>query len=208
MSDAYEFLGLPQSQWQFINTFADWVSAVGTVAAVWVSLWLARGATRPKGRVSANVMLLAGDGELSPHFLEISVGNVGDRPFTVTGVGWRVGLPFARRYAYQKTDGAPDYAPSDSLPLELQIGRRASWRIDLERVYKRDNTIWAQSFASMFLSKWPAVGLWTLRVQAFTSTGHVFTSKPSSDVIKKLREAHNGGSTAGKRVSSATPAAE
>lgn len=183
----YEFLGLPQSQWQFVNTFADWVSAVGTVAAVWVSLWLARNASRPKGRVNANVMLIAGNGELSPHFLDISVANTGDRPFTVTGVGWRVGLPFARRYAYQKTEGAPDYARSDPLPLELQIGRRASWRIDLARVYK--DTTWAQHFARGFLGKRPAIALWTLRVQAFTSTGHVFMAKPSDDVIKKLREA-------------------
>lgn len=189
MSDLYEFLGLPQSQWQFINTFADWVSAVGTVSAVWVSLWLARNASRPKGRITANVMLLAGDGELSPHFLDIAVANTGDRPFTVTGVGWRVGLPLSRRYAYQKTDGSPDYAPSDPLPFELHIGRRASWRIDLERVYKRDNTTWTQHFANKFLGKWPAIDLWTLRVQAFTSTGHVFTARPSDDVIRKLREA-------------------
>jgi hypothetical protein len=189
MSDLYEFLGLPQSQWEFINTFADWVSAVGTVAAVWVSLYLARNASRPKGRVNANVMFLAGGGELSPHFLDISVANTGDRPFTVTGVGWRVGLPFVRRYAYQKTDGAPDYASSDPLPLELQIGRRASWRIDLERVYKKDNTTWTQHLATNFLGKWPAIGLWRWRVQAFTSTGQVFMAKPSDDVIRKLREA-------------------
>jgi hypothetical protein len=35
------FLGIDQDRWNFINSFAPWLSAVGTLAAVFMSLYLA-----------------------------------------------------------------------------------------------------------------------------------------------------------------------
>ncbi len=33
-----EFLGLSEETWKFINSFADWFAAIGTLAAVVTSL--------------------------------------------------------------------------------------------------------------------------------------------------------------------------
>lgn len=132
----YEFLGLPQSQWEFINTFADWFSAIGTILAVWVSLWLARQASLPKARITASVMRKVGESGLGSEFLGIQIANVGDRPFIVTGLMWRAGLPFFRKHAFQPIENA-------LLPMELQLGRNGLWEIDLDRLYA-DGQTWPQ----------------------------------------------------------------
>ena len=35
------FLGLSKAHWELFNSFSTWLSAIGTIAAVVVSLWLA-----------------------------------------------------------------------------------------------------------------------------------------------------------------------
>jgi len=51
MSDPI-FLGLSKDEWVLINSFGNWLSAIGTVAAVWVSLHLANRISTPKANVS------------------------------------------------------------------------------------------------------------------------------------------------------------
>ena len=46
------FLGLDKAQWELYNSFSNWVSAFATVAAVTVSLYLARKAGRPRAKTS------------------------------------------------------------------------------------------------------------------------------------------------------------
>lgn len=45
------------------------------------------------------------------------------------------------------------------------------------------------TFANDFFGKLFLIELLTLQVRAGTSTGHVFSGKPSKDLLRKLREA-------------------
>lgn len=53
--------------WKFINTFAPWLSALGTIAAVVVSLYLARRDKSIRLEVSAGHRLLATPGVKGPY---------------------------------------------------------------------------------------------------------------------------------------------
>ena len=81
--------------WLFINSFAPWLAALGTVAAVIVSLYLARRASQPDIRVFAN--LISWFGQLLPKktFFRISVVNH-SRKAVVNTIQW-CSLGFGRR---------------------------------------------------------------------------------------------------------------
>lgn len=176
------FLGLTQSQWQFINTFGDWFAALGTFAAVVVSLYLANRSSRPKVRVSAGLRVIVEVGTQgpTPEFLAIRVVNTGDRPVRITGVGWKLGL-VRKRYADQMTGALPLSSP---LPVELQHGQEARWFVPTTH-----EEGWFKYFAKGMLMPHWKVGLWTLRIQAFSSIGPVFESRPEGGLIQKLADA-------------------
>jgi hypothetical protein len=50
---------MDRETWRFINTFAPWLSAVGTLVAVAVSLYLARKSNRIELEVSAGLRKVA-----------------------------------------------------------------------------------------------------------------------------------------------------
>src|SRR5687767_10569101 len=90
--DAYEFLGLTGSQWAFINTFAPWLSALGTLCAVTVSLWLARRASTPRARAAVGIVYIFNTPMGTQELLSFSLVNRGDRPITVSSIGWEYGF--------------------------------------------------------------------------------------------------------------------
>ncbi len=187
--DQYEFLGLPQSQWAFINTFADWFSAFATIAAVWLSLWLARKATQPKARLRCAVVITIGNGFPRREYVNFSIVNTGDRPIRVTNIGWKLGL-FKKRFAVQMPGGEPHI--NSPLPVDLTHSQTANWFVSTEDVHDGEN--WLQDFGGKMIagrSVW--LNLLTLRAQAYTSTGHVFSVKPSRDLIKLLHKAVRDG---------------
>jgi hypothetical protein len=93
-----------KADWTFINTFAGWLSAVGTLLAVVVSLYLAMRDFRIRLRVNVGIRkLFVGAGthnvEDAPDFIIISVANVGRRPAKVTGLFWKKPVVAAPRVA-------------------------------------------------------------------------------------------------------------
>ncbi|WP_460456261.1 hypothetical protein [Arenimonas alkanexedens] len=181
---SYSFLGLPQEQWDFINSFSGWLAAVGTIAAVCVSLWLARNATRPKARLNANMVITIGAGLPSNEFLNFSIVNTGDRPIRITNIGWKSGV-FKKRFAIQLTGQSPEM--SSPIPVDLSHGQTGNWFVDTDHKFNGDT--WAEHFGPKMIAPNLRSGLWSLRAQAYTSTGHIFSVKPSSDVLKMLRKA-------------------
>jgi multisubunit Na+/H+ antiporter MnhE subunit len=69
--------------WQFINSFSPWLSAVGTIIAVIVALYLARLDKRIRLRVSAGHRLVFSAGASIPEnpdeYLVINIVNSGYR---------------------------------------------------------------------------------------------------------------------------------
>jgi hypothetical protein len=87
----FTFLSLPAETWRFLNTFAPWFSALGTFAAVAITLWLTISRSRPRVKVLAGHRVLTGGGSLGPDMLLIRIVNTGDRMARITSAGWRKG---------------------------------------------------------------------------------------------------------------------
>jgi hypothetical protein len=80
-------------QWDVVNAIAQSVSAVGTLAAVVVSLTLARKQNRSRLRVRVGVAHIVQQGGPDfGRFLQVSVVNVGFRDTTISTLGWSVGV--------------------------------------------------------------------------------------------------------------------
>lgn len=155
---------LDENTWKFINTFAPWFSATGTIAAVIISLRFARRDKKIRLEVSAGHRLLVTIGAPGPHedFLCIHIVNVGHRDAQVTGVGWKVGI-FRKRYAVQ-TLANDEY--SSQLPIRLKDGEEAKYYVPLNR-----QTNWLEDFADKMLRPFPVLQSRFVVVQAFTSIG-------------------------------------
>lgn len=177
------FLGLSKTQWELINSFSNWLSAVGTIAAVVVSLWLATKASRLRCKASVGHRLVIEQGVTGniPEIVEFRIVNTGDRPFHVTGIGWRVGVSRWRREAIQFYDRLQ----SSSMPVELAHGQEAHWVIPI----LSDDKAWFKTFPRKMLAPHPRFHALTLRAFFLTSVGKTFVVKPERGLVTKLRHA-------------------
>lgn len=175
------FLGLSKEEWQFVNSFSDWVAAVGTVAAVITSLYLARASQRLRLRVYAGHRIIVGGQkqENYPEFLTIGVVNKGSRVATVDNVGWRVGF-FRKQHMIQVVTGGTMSSP---LPVTLGDGGTAQWLVPLDL---EDN--WVERFSKDFLLPHWRLTLLTVRLRVFTTVGATFEARLESGLRKKLAE--------------------
>jgi hypothetical protein len=165
--------------WKFINTFAPWLSAIGTIAAVIVSLYLARAEKPVKLTVRAGhrIMIEQGQREKPPEFLYISAINTGHRIATITNVGWKIGLR-KKRYAIQVVQKD---LYSSGVPVKIDDGEEAKWFIPLDL---EDN--WIQRFSRDFLMPHPRWNLFWLRIQIFTSVGKIFEARIENNLKDEL----------------------
>jgi len=177
--------GIGKAQWDFINSFANWLSAIGTLAAVWVALYLANRATRPNVQLTVGhrIVLEPGAKDLIPEYVMFKVVNGGDRPVRITQIGWKVGL-FRKRYAVQMCETIT----SSKLPVDLSHGQEASWMVPLAA---RDEP-WLTYFAKGMLMPSYRMSCLTLRGCAYSSLGHEFSTRPERNLLFKLREACEG----------------
>jgi hypothetical protein len=185
------FLGLSKTQWDLINSFANWASAIGSFTAAWVALHLANRIARPTAKVNVGhrIIIGNGDGPPYPEFVNFRIVNSGDRTFRVTQIGWRIGV-FRKRYAIQM------YEPSMStrLPVELGHAQEASWLIPMS--FSGRN--WVEHFAKEFIVEDKAgflvrahayVALKSLRAVFTTSLGNEFLAKPEGNLLERLNAA-------------------
>ena len=110
------------------GSVADWVSGLGTLAAVVTALHLASDAQRLKLDGYCGLRLIVGMGEVPrKQFLMISVTNIGNRTATINNIGMRVGR-LKKRYAVIPI--IKD-AYSDGIPVSINDGEVARWGIPL-----------------------------------------------------------------------------
>ena len=176
------FLGLSKTHWDLINGFSSWFAAVGSVAAAWVALYIANRAAKPSAQLSVGHRIVVGPGSQKPYpeYATFRVVNTGDRPITVTQIGWRVGL-LRKRFAVQMYE----QTMSSKMSIELTHGQEAVWYVPL---VAREET-WTEYFADGMLMPHYRMALWTLRAQFFTSIGHVFEARPEEGLLRRLRAA-------------------
>jgi hypothetical protein len=173
--------GIGKAEWELYNSFANWIAAIGTVAAVWVSLHLANRVSRFKAKFSVGHRLVIQPGVPdTPEYVVFRIVNTGERSLRITQIGWKVGL-FRKRYAMQLYDEIQ----SSRLPVDLAYGQEAQWLVPLAA---REEP-WLQYFAKGMLLPHLTTSLLTLRAHAMTSVGHIFEARPEQDLIDQLREA-------------------
>jgi hypothetical protein len=168
---------------RLLEIAGTWVSGIGALLAVGVSLHLARRQTAVELAVEAGhrVIIAPGEPEM-PEYISVLVVNLGQQPVTITNVGWRFGL-FRKRYAIQMLHGIP---LSRVPPVELTTGQQATFLVPL------DNTNWLKDMARRLDGPFPGLSAWMMRVQIFTSVGKTITRRLESGLRKKLVEAHAG----------------
>jgi len=168
--------------WPLINSFAGWVSGIGTLLAVIVSLYLARQDSRIRLKLSAGLRQVFTTGPAPPEgrdFIVISVTNIGRRAASVTGLFWKSML-VRNFYAMQNPGRAP---LSAQLPIRLQDGEGADFTIALRDFISNDR--------AAFLRMLPRPRSFTarfLRVHVRTSTGKVFRVRIEQDLGQWLME--------------------
>lgn len=171
---------MDREDWQFINSFADWFAALGTVAAVVTSLYLARRQERPHLTVHAGIYQLFTVGEKrgSPsEYVQIKATNTGFREVTITGIVWRAG--FFRKLNFIQLP--PSNVFSASVPTKIGHGEEATYLFPVENFVRGSEQI--RRKISEF--RIPALARKSLRVGISSSTGHVFWSKVP-DAVQKL----------------------
>lgn len=167
---------------QFWEMIGAWMAGLATVAAVAMSLYLARRDGRIDLRVSATVGLVYGDPHVSPttEHVWIQVANVGRRTAILHSIGWRSGLlphwfPWLpRQYALQ---GA-DFAGNTRLPAKLADGDTASFMIPIEG--------WGERVAADLMSPPRRISAYFVYVQAHCSTGDSFTRRIAPSLRKAI----------------------
>jgi hypothetical protein len=175
--------GIGKAEWELYNSFSNWVSALATLAAVLVSLYLARLSGRPRAKVSVGHRLIITPGVKGAHpeVIVFRLVNTGDRLIRVTTIGWRVGL-FKRRYAMQLFDPVM----SNVLPIELAHGQEASWTVPTDN----SEDPWRTSFSRKMMTPYFWLSCRTLRCVFHTSVGEVFSSRPERGVIRFIQKWH------------------
>ncbi len=167
--------------WKFINTFAPWFSAIGTIAAVIVSLYLARAEKPIKLEIRAGHRIVVGNDSTGkyPEFLYISVTNRGHRTATITNVGWRI--DFIKKQHMIQLVQKNQF--SSGLPVRIDDGEEAKWLVPLD---SKDN--WVERFSRDFLSSYPRLMLRSLKLQIDTSVGKTFEAAIEKGLKEKLLE--------------------
>lgn len=176
------FLGITKAEWELVNSFANWISAIGTLAAVVLSLWLATRSWRPRARVRVGHRVVIDSGDIGPwpEVIVFSVVNTGEKPLRITGIGWSIGFFRWKRQAIQMHDRVQ----SSPIPVELTHGQEATWLFPL----LPGEEGWMQSFPQkMLLPHW-RLGCLTLRGVFSTSIGKTFVAKVEPGLLKRIRE--------------------
>jgi hypothetical protein len=204
---------MDQDTLRFINTFGPWLSAIGTLIAVAVSLHLARRSDQLKLEVRVglrNVGVMPAlvkpytfflrpnvISDAPPDLLVVSVTNLGRRTARLAQMWWHAGgrarvlgisLPkfrWASRLSFLWTPIINEY--SFEFPKILADGDSAfySWPLEGGGGLKRNFT---KSFDNEFAGWWGAIRLRRLRFYVATSTGEVFRQKPEKELLQLFKE--------------------
>lgn len=168
-----------QELWRFINSFAPWLAAVGTIAAVITSLYLARKDFRIDIRLRAGVRTLAVMGDGPGHgteWVSLFVTNAGRRVATVSQLYWKTGVFRKQMYVWI----APRNPYSSTVPVKLSDGEQATYMLPI-REFEKNMHLRAKDAVSGLASR---LKVHFIRVGVCTSTGEGFEAR----IEKSLRD--------------------
>lgn len=160
-----------EETWRFINTFAPWLSAFGTIAAVILSLYLARSDKRIKLDISAGhrIIVIPGNKDYRPNYLYIHIVNIGHREVQIVNIGWKIGF-FKIEQSIQTL--IPNDGMSSQMPIRLKDGEEAKYFIPLD-----EEPSWIREVIDKSLQPNPKIRIRFMKLHVFTSVGNEFTSR-------------------------------
>lgn len=173
---------MDKETWRFINTFAPWLSAMGTLIAVITSLYLARRGDRLALKISLGVRMIAVRGGGPEHGKEViwlSATNVGRRAATITNLHWQP-FPWRKQGLIWLV---PENAYSSTFPITLTDGQMANYVLESNKFRKNFIDFARAHYVGIFGLLW----LRLLRIKVYTSTGAVFGAKPEKPLRQLLR---------------------
>ena len=157
------------STWECVNSFSNWLSAVGTIATAALALWLSVRDRRINVRSRLTVSLVPGRDPrvLDQRVFSLDFTNEGPRTVTVTNHAWR--LPFVKGmlFMFPNMDTAVAHLCS-KLPLELTDGKTG------HTFYPIDHFVKLEEPEKVFFpaSRWRAwLRIWFFRLYVHTSVG-------------------------------------
>ncbi len=160
-----------------LGKVTDWLTAIGTIGAVWAALHLANRDNTVRLQAFVSIGLILGgpnpptSAATAPRYVWINVTNAGRRTAYLTNIGWRSGVvrqgvPWVG-YRHFVQSYLPGSGPQ--LPLKLEDGQSAQWFLPLDD--------WMNNNAAS-MSKPPAwLHMRTTYLQVFTSAGPPHTVK-------------------------------
>lgn len=167
-------------EWKFINTFAPWFSAIGTLIAVAVSLYIAH-STRKISLVISSGIYDFNENGIDKKYLAIYVTNIGYSTVflnNATCVSLRVGR-------FKKTNIGIgwkfiDTSKSSIFPCKLGQNETACLFLKIES----DGDNWLRNFRDKYLK---IARLSTLRIVVYPNVGKPFKAKPDKTVIREFQ---------------------
>lgn len=160
------------------GSVADWVSGLGSMAAVITALYLASWSQKIKLSGYCGIRLVIGAGGPQQELVFISVTNIGNRTATICNIGMRVGR-FKKRHAIiSATKGIY----SDGIPVTLADGQVAKWGIPLNQDMQ-----WIRDLVGGFVKTESDAR--TLRFLVFSTHGDEMVIKPEQPLVEQILKA-------------------
>lgn len=172
-----------KDSWRFINTFAPWLSAIGTLAAVITSLYLARRGDRISLKIVVGIRTIVYGGQPlkeGTESLSISITNTGRRAATIVNICWRF-APFRKEYLIQIP---PDNPLSAKIPVIIQDGQTINFVTPID-IFIQNVTTHAIRDLSGRKNFWKR---WFVKFHVITSTGHTFSTRLEKSLWELLHK--------------------
>lgn len=178
---------MDRETWVFVNGFAPWLAALGTIGAVIMSLHLARRSDRIRLLVTAGIRVVTVEGGGPDHGLELvcfDVTNHGRRSATVTQLFWRP-VPWRRHYLLLLP---PRNEYSSPIPTVLRDGDQAMYAVPVASFSKH----FEEHARRLFSGKRGWVRLQMLRFNVTTSAGTTSGCRPHKLLRSYIRRMARG----------------
>jgi len=170
--------------WECVNSFSNWLSAVGTIATAALALWLSVRDRRVNVNAQLSVGLVPGNDPrvIDQRVFILEFTNEGPRPVTVTNHAWR--LPFVRGVIFMFPNiDTPVAHLCSRLPLELTDGKAGHTFYPIDHFSKLDEP------GTVFFhrTRWRAwLRIWFFRLYIHTSVGKTVRVRVRRQVRRTL----------------------
>ncbi len=175
---------MTQEEWEFINTFAPWFSAIGTLLAVVVSLYFSYSNRKTSLMISASIFEFFQEGsQETEDYIFIQITNTSYKDVVIKNFSWEFGL-FKKQYIMPGFNTA-DHTKSTQLPVKLREGEMAQIAI------KNIDNNYLEGFYRDFLKVSPFINIHTLKINVCPSIGKCFKQKIDKTLKSELVRIQN-----------------